>query len=188
MTATKGIEFEGRFFWAYDVAAGVFLKHLIDEAEASEQADAAWLSQAVSDWRVQAVIIEFGLTLEEEWSSAQRQIFTELADAACKKLRNARIDTGGGNCQLACSKTNCVFFLVPQRKFSQRLSSNWAMRLLRWCLETCRDHRRARLGSMERRLAARRSEWIRADSCKGAEPLRYFVSRMLIHLYCTQNP
>jgi hypothetical protein len=30
MTATKGIEFEGRFFWAYDVAAGVFLKHLID--------------------------------------------------------------------------------------------------------------------------------------------------------------
>jgi hypothetical protein len=35
MTATKGIHFEGRFFW-YDVAAGVFLKDLIEEAEASE--------------------------------------------------------------------------------------------------------------------------------------------------------
>jgi hypothetical protein len=29
---------------------------------------------------------EYGLTLEEEWSSAQRQTFIELAEAACKKL------------------------------------------------------------------------------------------------------
>jgi len=86
MTATKGIKFEGQFFGAYDVAAGVFLKHLIDEAEASEQADAPWLSQAISDWRVQAAITEFGLTLQEDWSTAQRQTFIELAGAACKKL------------------------------------------------------------------------------------------------------
>jgi hypothetical protein len=86
MTATKAIGFEGRFFWAYDVAAGVFLKHLIDEAEASEHADEPWLSKAVSSWRVQAAITEFGLTLEEEWSSAQRQIFIKLAEGACRKL------------------------------------------------------------------------------------------------------
>jgi hypothetical protein len=86
MTATKGIEFEGRFFWAYDVAAGVFLKHLIDEAEASEHADEPWLSKAVSSWRLQAAITEFGLTLEEGWSIAQRAIFIELAEAVCKKL------------------------------------------------------------------------------------------------------
>ena len=60
VTATKWIEFESRHFWAYDVAAGVFLKHLIDEAEASGQADTPWLSKAVSSWRVQAVIREFG--------------------------------------------------------------------------------------------------------------------------------
>lgn len=75
-----------RFFWAYDVAAGVFLKHLIDEAEASVHANEPWLSKAVSSWRVQASITEFGLTLEEEWSSAQRAIFIELAEDACKKL------------------------------------------------------------------------------------------------------
>ena len=86
MTTTKGVEFEGRFFWAYDVAAGVFLKHLIDEAQASEHADEAWLSKAVSSWRVQAAITEFCLTLEEKWSSAQRAIFVELAEAVCKKL------------------------------------------------------------------------------------------------------
>ena len=86
MTATKGIKFEGRFFWAYDVAAGVFLKHLVDEAEASEYANEPWLSEAASSWRVQAAIAEFGLTLEEEWSSTQRAIFIELAEAVCKKL------------------------------------------------------------------------------------------------------
>ena len=86
MTATKGIKFEGRFFWAYDVAAGVFLKYLIDEAEASEQAGEQWLSDAVSHWRVQATIAECGLTLEEHCSSVQRQIVIKLAEAACKKL------------------------------------------------------------------------------------------------------
>jgi hypothetical protein len=86
MTATKGIHFEGRFFWAYDVAAGVFLKYLVDEAEASEHANEQWLSEAVSHWRVQAAITEFGLTLEEQWSSAQRQVFIKLAEGACKKL------------------------------------------------------------------------------------------------------
>ena len=88
MTATKAISFEGRFFWAYDVSAGVFLKHLIDEAAASEHADEPWLSEAVSSWRVQAAITELGLTLEEGWSSDQRQIFINLAEEACKKLAN----------------------------------------------------------------------------------------------------
>jgi hypothetical protein len=61
-------------------------KYLIDEAEASKQADSPWLSQAVSHWRVQAAITECGLTLEEGWSSAQKQTFIELAEAAGKKL------------------------------------------------------------------------------------------------------
>ncbi|HKF46723.1 MAG TPA: hypothetical protein VKB38_05150 [Terracidiphilus sp.] len=86
MTATKGIEFGGRFFWAYDVAAGVFLKYLVDEAEASECANVPWLSEAVSRWRVQAALTECGLALEEKWSSAQRQVFIELAEGACEKL------------------------------------------------------------------------------------------------------
>jgi hypothetical protein len=86
MTATKGIKFGNRFFWAYDVAAGVFIKHLVDEAEASGQADLPWLSDALSHWRVQAAITEFGLTLDENWSSGERQTFIELAERACKKL------------------------------------------------------------------------------------------------------
>jgi len=33
-------------------------------------------------------ITEFGFTLEEDWSSAQRAIFIELAEAVCKKLES----------------------------------------------------------------------------------------------------
>jgi hypothetical protein len=157
MTATKGIHFEGRFFWAYDVATGVFLKHLIDEAEASGQSDAPWLSKAVASWRVQAAITELGFTLEEAWSSAQRQTFIELAEGACKKLA-ARESIPAEEISAGHWSTNCTFSLVAQRRFSQRPSSNWAVRLLRWCLETSRNHLRARLGSMELRLGARRSE------------------------------
>ena len=86
MTASKSIEFEGRFFWAYDVAAGVFLKYLVDEAEISEHASEPWLSEAMSHWRVQAAITEHGLALEEQWSSAQKQVFIKLAESTCKKL------------------------------------------------------------------------------------------------------
>jgi hypothetical protein len=86
MTATKGIRFGNRFFWAYDVAAGVFLKYLIDEAEASEDAKEPWLSDAVSHWRLQAAITEFGLTLEEQWTTAQRQVFIKLAEDVCRRL------------------------------------------------------------------------------------------------------
>jgi hypothetical protein len=90
MTATKSISFEGRFFWAYDVAAGVFLKYLVDEPEASAHTNEPWLSDAFSHWRLQAAITEFGLTLEEKWSSEKRQLFTKLAESACRKLATTK--------------------------------------------------------------------------------------------------
>ena len=94
MTSTKGIGFEGRFFWAYQVAAGVFLKYLVDEVNASGHADELWLSDAVSHWRVQAGIAKFSLTLEEHWSNEQRELFIELADGACKKLASREFIPG----------------------------------------------------------------------------------------------
>jgi hypothetical protein len=44
--------------WAYHVALGIFLKHLIDVVE-EEQAKSAgtWLVEAVESWRVVACIL-----------------------------------------------------------------------------------------------------------------------------------
>jgi len=86
MTQTKFVEFGESSFWAYDVAAGVFLKYLIDAAQASAQADPTWLLKAIESWRVQACITEFGFHLDKNWSSAQRQAFIALAEEACSRL------------------------------------------------------------------------------------------------------
>lgn len=86
MSSTKGIQYRGRFFWAFDVAAGIFLKYLIDQAATSEEANSPWLLKAVSEWRVQAAITECGLTLKEDWSDSQIRSFVALAERACQEI------------------------------------------------------------------------------------------------------
>jgi hypothetical protein len=86
MTATQFVEYNGDGFWAYDVALGVFLKHLIDAAEASPDASAPWLSEAVYGWQTAACISDFGLTLGRDWSSAELESFVSLAHGACAAL------------------------------------------------------------------------------------------------------
>lgn len=58
------------------------MKHLIDAAEASGQSGTEWLSSAVLSWRRVACISDFGLTLDKDWSVAQRQEIVALAEVA----------------------------------------------------------------------------------------------------------
>jgi hypothetical protein len=95
MTATQYVEYENRGFWAYDVALGVFIKHLIDAAETSGQAESAWLATAISSWREVACFSDYGLTLGSGWSAAQMQAFIALAEDACASLaKRASIPAG----------------------------------------------------------------------------------------------
>lgn len=86
VTATKVVDYARRGFWAYDVAAGVFIKYLLDAAEKSGEAHNPWLSEAISHWRVQAVVTECGFTLEESWSAEEREAFIALAEQACAEI------------------------------------------------------------------------------------------------------
>jgi hypothetical protein len=87
MSKTLYVEFRGSGFWAYDVVSAVFLKHLIDAATPHlERAGDGWLSDAVTKWRVNAVISDFGLYLDDSWSVKQIKIFTALATEACETL------------------------------------------------------------------------------------------------------
>ena len=85
MSQTKFIAYGEQGFWAYDVALNIFLKHLIDAAEASSESSANWLSTAISSWRV-ACVPDYGLTIDASWSPAQRQTFIDLANEACTNL------------------------------------------------------------------------------------------------------
>jgi hypothetical protein len=86
VSKTQYVEYADRGFWAYDVGLGVFLKHLIDAADASDQAETEWLSTAVRSWRVAACISDYGLSLDEGWSDAQRQTLITLTEDACSRL------------------------------------------------------------------------------------------------------
>lgn len=86
MSKIQFVRYAAHGFWAYDVALGIFLKHLVDAAEASDQASTPWLSNAISSWRLVACISDYGLTLDASWSEAQRQTLIALAEDACVRL------------------------------------------------------------------------------------------------------
>lgn len=86
MRQTQSVTYADRGFWAYDVAVGVFLKYLIDAAQARREVNTAWLSEAVSQWRVRAVVVDFGFRLDEHWSAEQQKTFITLAEKACAAL------------------------------------------------------------------------------------------------------
>jgi hypothetical protein len=87
MSQTKFVEYRDNGFWAYDVALGVFLKHLIDVTlERAETPGGEWLSEEIAEWRTIAVIQDYGLEINPSWSSAQLEIFIELVDQACAVL------------------------------------------------------------------------------------------------------
>lgn len=82
MSRTKYVDYMDQGFYVYDVTLGIFLKHLIDVAEACNQAKAPWLLALVSSWRVAACAQDIGLTLneDEDWTTAQRQRFVAIAE------------------------------------------------------------------------------------------------------------
>lgn len=87
MSSTLFVEYRSNGFWAYDVAVGILLKHVIDHAEKlAAQENDAWLHDCVEHWRVNAVISDFGLHLDEDWSGSQIQIVWQLFDDACNDL------------------------------------------------------------------------------------------------------
>lgn len=87
MSSLKFVECNADGFWAYDVALGVFLKHLIDIAEErQEDITGGWLKESVAWWRVVACVGDFGLRIDPNWSAVQLSIFTSLAGEACARI------------------------------------------------------------------------------------------------------
>src|SRR2546430_13583559 len=87
MSQTQLIKYGEQGFWGYDVAVGVFLKHLIDHATKQiEQPNSSWLRQCLADWRASAVISDYTLSLDADWTADQRQIIQFLIQEACATL------------------------------------------------------------------------------------------------------
>src|SRR6185312_5525620 len=93
MRKTKPIVYGDQDFWGYDVAAGIFLKYLIGAAQVSAEANTPWLSEAISDWRVQAVISDFQLTPGENWSAEQRADSSRMVNPHSLEIRAFQEDS-----------------------------------------------------------------------------------------------
>lgn len=87
MSQTVFVEYKGNGFWAYHVALGVLLKHLIDAASVEAvQSGSAWLQSCTEKWRVNAVVPDFSLVLDKRWSDAERATLVRLLDEVVDKL------------------------------------------------------------------------------------------------------
>ncbi len=90
MSATVGVSFRGRHFWALDVGLGIFLKHMLDAARRRVEGEGAdWLASCVQHWRVNRA--ESGLHLDENWSEDQLRIVLELMTEACTVLKQKQV-------------------------------------------------------------------------------------------------
>jgi hypothetical protein len=85
VSATVFVHFGDRGFWAYDIVLGVFLKYLIDVAEATGYSHAPFLNEAVQHWRL-APIANFGFHLEKSWTALQRHNVIGFAEQVCARL------------------------------------------------------------------------------------------------------
>ena len=85
MTQTQFVAYRDQGFWAYDVALGVFLKHLIDVA-AQRRLDEPWLAEVSAWWRVVACVSDYGLTIDSSWSDDQVATFLDMVAEACRRL------------------------------------------------------------------------------------------------------
>ena len=85
MSSTQFVHFGDRGFWAYDIVLGVFLKHLIDAAEATGYSHAPFLDKALRHWRC-VPVADSGFHLEKSWTAPQRQNVIAFVEEACATL------------------------------------------------------------------------------------------------------
>jgi hypothetical protein len=88
MSRTASIDHAGRNVWAYDVALGILLKHMIDAASRHDGTHRDWLSGQVDAWRLIAGIGggNYGLSVDRRWSQEQIDLFLDIVRQACRTL------------------------------------------------------------------------------------------------------
>jgi hypothetical protein len=87
VSKTQTVQYGDRVFWAYDVALGILLKHMIDEAELRvAEPDGSWLTESISWWRVVAGVGVYGLEIDTTWAPERLAVFIDLVNKACQKI------------------------------------------------------------------------------------------------------
>lgn len=87
MTKTLYVEFRGNGFWAFDVSAAVFLKHLIDVAnEHLCSNDDQWLCDAIRHWQITVAAAELAWFADNTWTPEQVATVIQLSKLAIRTI------------------------------------------------------------------------------------------------------
>jgi hypothetical protein len=91
VSKTQFVDFRGAGIWAIDVICSVFLKYLIDAgAERVDSGADKWLADTLEKWRLNAIISEFGLYLDNNWSPSQIDTITDM----CRQVSDELLKLG----------------------------------------------------------------------------------------------
>jgi hypothetical protein len=124
MSRTFYVKFKGRGFCCFDVVGKIFLKHLIDAAEASllDSSDMpqigfknAWLEHVIQKWRVAAIVTEYAFFLEDQWVDEQVDFACALIERACEMLSRRQ--------QISAKEFTSWPMLDDERIFARGLAS-----------------------------------------------------------------
>lgn len=86
MSTKTVVRVDDQLVWAYDVARAILLAEVVAVAEARRPDQPNLAADKLHDLRVLCVVGDFACTIDEQWSTADRQLLAELIDVACARL------------------------------------------------------------------------------------------------------
>ena len=86
MSKTVFVEFRDDGFWAYDVASSIFANFIAEAASKMNDSD-KWITESIHNWRVNAIVSDYGFYLDDNWSSDQIHMVRDLCHQASEAIR-----------------------------------------------------------------------------------------------------
>lgn len=87
MTRSVYVEFRDDRFWVYDVVSTIFAKCLVDVACPFEDTQGPWLQDAIHEWRVNAIVSDYCIYLNDDWTPSQVEFVAYLFAKVSTQLR-----------------------------------------------------------------------------------------------------
>ena len=92
MSKHIAIHFKEETIWAYDVYVSVLLKFVLDSAvDQIKSNESNWLKESIENWKVNAVVSDFGVYLNENLTTKQLLEVKTIINQACLKLSTKTI-------------------------------------------------------------------------------------------------
>jgi len=88
MSKTVFVEFRDDGVWAYDVVSSIFANFIAAAAKELDDRD-EWIAESIHNWRVNAIVSDYGFHLDGNWSPDQIHLVRNLCNQASESIRKS---------------------------------------------------------------------------------------------------